>query len=787
MSEETKTIGIVNGGECIFYKGEQIHQIALVVKGTVSASNSYIQYAIGSGNVLGILDISCGEYLFDYKAVEDCTIYYMSFNDYEDLSVLSKAVKEYKDLCASSAEYQIKEIISAYEALNKLSGRIIENIKRNYAEYKILCKDYMINPIINTDIDDLSIEESDENDEFLDKNYIKQLVKLPKEVHKNFFEADSEILKYHLKVEGSLCASLNSKCCQLFLDTMKNFELLYCTGTSNIFAMYSTLALNVGKAKGHISGMLDKMKEINNLIRNTKKVMEEVLGLEFSYDSVRIEDIFKAVESFNSKDKSEDIDSQMLMDYSRSAVEDAILESKDTLKRLVEYADYNREKAQLFEKYLTVYRNLKDKTSTEEDVRKLRKRIADIYYEIYELVFIKAEEENNHERYIDVFLNFGCIDEKMLSNSTIVDLYSDDVIGRIKDINDDENMEQICVFTIRQWLHNIYIGRRQPSKNEFDLDYFEDIRERKKTEKFSEADEARMINDNLAKVRFEISNMFKINNRLTNGQLLTFCPVLMEEDFLKPYREIRVRQMELKKLFDEIVDVDFSAFVREYMYENVQDKISKISIYKQVRPDVILMPNVGIKGTMWQEISGKKRDSRGRFALPIFTSEDIKNILIKIIGAFRWELCRTIQGTYWNDVRERSLTAEYCDYIQFYRKNKDLSDETKEKIKKQLAKCRNSSKEMFIKDYEVWISSESLGLARLNKISRMILFSYCPFSKEYRQKIAAQPMFTEGVAKFERERGKKLKEINNRYTAIKNANGIINDLLNKNLEYIKEQ
>ena len=38
----------------------------------------------------------------------------------------------------------------------------------------------------------------------------------------------------------------------------------------------------------------------------------------------------------------------------------------------------------------------------------------------------------------------------------------------------------------------------------------------------------------------------------------------------------------------------------------------------------------------------------------------------------------------WNDITEPSLTSEYCDYIQFYRKNHDLSAEAKEKIKNAL-------------------------------------------------------------------------------------------------------
>lgn len=51
-------------------------------------------------------------------------------------------------------------------------------------------------------------------------------------------------------------------------------------------------------------------------------------------------------------------------------------------------------------------------------------------------------------------------------------------------------------------------------------------------------------------------------------------------------------------------------------------------------------------------------------------------------------------GNYWNDLREHSLTAEYCDYMQFYKKNKDLSEEIKDKIRTQYKNCRNNTRDV---------------------------------------------------------------------------------------------
>ena len=61
---------------------------------------------------------------------------------------------------------------------------------------------------------------------------------------------------------------------------------------------------------------------------------------------------------------------------------------------------------------------------------------------------------------------------------------------------------------------------------------------------------------------------------------------------------------------------------------------------------------------MWQEISGRRRNSKGRFLLPAFLDTDIDAAMVKLFGRFRWELCRTIQGAAWNNIQVKSLTSE---------------------------------------------------------------------------------------------------------------------------------
>ena len=199
----------------------------------------------------------------------------------------------------------------------------------------------------------------------------------------------------------------------------------------------------------------------------------------------------------------------------------------------------------------------------------------------------------------------------------------------------------------------------------------------------------------------------------------------------------------LEEVINQIRKIDFSVFYREVLFSDPDKGINHENIMKEVLPDIILMPNAGTKAMMWQETAGVKRDTSARFMFPVFTAVDLEDMMIETMGRYRWEICRKIQGVHWNDIREKSLTAEYCDYMQFYRKNFELSADAKEKLKNALFRAKNNYREVFVKDYQNWIKYESRGSYRLNKVSRQILMTYCPFSKELRNELKANPMYQE--------------------------------------------
>jgi len=206
---------------------------------------------------------------------------------------------------------------------------------------------------------------------------------------------------------------------------------------------------------------------------------------------------------------------------------------------------------------------------------------------------------------------------------------------------------------------------------------------------------------------------------------------------------------------------------------------------KEVRPYFILMPNFGTRCIMWQDIAGRKKDTPARLVISAFNLEDLNEILISTFARFRWELCKNMQGARWSDITSKSLTSEYYDYLQFYKKNRDLSEKSKEKVKLIVQKKSNNFKEVFVYDYLQWVKYEANGSPRLNSFVRAILFTYCPFPAEMRNNLAENPMYAQIIKKFERDREAKLKRYENVRLNILKDNGVPGEDFDNNIRFFK--
>jgi hypothetical protein len=770
----------VEKGTTIYNENSQVDSVCIIIKGRVLVLRDGVKIVLGSGNFIGVNDVYAGTYLNTYIAYDDVTFYCFPVQEVEDLSKIFAANKDYRGVMVASLIKNLYETDKVYLSLSANIEQLYVFIKRYYGLYLNAAGRYgnsakAINSIENIVPYDTSFEPDEKK-----MQYYRECAKVSLDVWKNFCGVgDDTISQYILEEVSGLMGQLSGECMEMTSYLEELFTSLTNGSGECLFNSVAKLAIVIQNAGGNGKDLIKILDNIIDQINTIETLFEEKTNRNLKVDRKKMEEIYYILLSTSNTRTDEGQGDSGFPKQELEKAETVEKELSDSLKQIMDYVSFDKDRGANFEKAITDYMNVKDKHSMDDNVRILRKIVMTSFYDLYEKVFFKAYKEEKIPRVIDLFLKYGFLDERMLSQEQLIELYY------LED--GSKNFTGPCsVYNIKEWLIKIYEGEKEPSKNEFDLDYRDVLRDKRKRGEIREPEEKELLENNTQKVIHEIHNMFRYNHRVVNGQISSFVPFLNGENMLQDLNRLFVTAERVNQAVKELMEIDYSIFHREVLYVNEEKGIQKEYIMQQVFPDIILMPTQGHNAVMWQDITGKRKSREGRFLLPIFTELVLKDMLIKVFGRFRWELCRTIQGTAWNNIKYKSLTSEYSDYIQFYRKNRDLSEEAKEKIKLQIQKGRNNLREIFVIDYEAWIKGEAMGGLRLNKVARELLATYCPFSLNIRKRLQGQPLFIDAMARFERNNTKKVRELDLRYRALEKDKIEITEELKETLTFFRD-
>lgn len=769
------SVNQISKGTIIYQKDEEVSSVCLILKGRIEATNNGAKVILGSGSFIGLCDFYMDRYLNSYIAYDDVTFYCFDLEQKDELDGPFLHNNDYKGLATSSLVKYINEINSIYYSLSMRVKQLHEFIIDTYEEYNSLASRLGYEIISIPGMNSIEAYASDYTLDTKKVLYYKDFSKFTLDQWKSFCSAGNSITPYLIEDMSNHIINISVELSDMVDYIISIFPLLINQGNSCLFKNFATLAIKVDEAGGSSKEILELIDAILEQINVTEKLYEEKIGQTLEVDRTRMEEIYFLLLSKGSSRK-EQVETNFKFTVEEQRVVDADLEH--ALNKILNYSGLEEERKESFKTLLNDFRNLRDKNSIDDSIRSLRRKIADLYYMVYEGVFFRSMTDNKVPKVITLFLKYGLLDETFLTKDQLRELYY------LEDSK--KEVEYSKVYNILEWLTLIYQGKKEPSKNEFDMDYTDTLRQKRKRGELSEAEERVLQVDTLSKVSYEIHNMFRYNNRIVNGQISTFIPFLYGENIVQNIKRLHVDSDRVNQVIKSIVDVDYSLFYREELYVNPEAKIVKEYIMEEYYPDIILMPTVGSNGIMWQDISGKKKASSGRFILPQFSDIQLRDLMIKLCGKFRWELCRSVQGTAWNNIKYKSLTSEYADYIQFYRKNKELSQEVREKVKAQIQKGKGNYREIFVLDYEAWIKNELTGALRLNRVAREILATYCPFAKSIRERLSNQPMFVDAMSRNHRENLKKVKELDQKYKAIEKDGSTITKELVQTLAFYRE-
>ena len=723
-------------GTVIFEKGDELTCVVLVLKGRVSLHSSGIMVSIGSGNFLGICDVVRGEHSFTYIAGDGVTVYPLPVNDISRVKKLIDGKAQYRGLLVTSQNFLIRDLNKSLKKLQQTVHELKDFLVQSYETYRKEAQDMGHIPQEIPALDRLSTEVIEDPKLPSGVNYYLEAASVEVEAQRAYLGSKSLIAFRHYMEQCELFPPLIDGCRVYGEWVFKLFRSLI-MDEKNLFTFVTKTALDMKKAgqqSPRISGLVDELIAKTDEV---ERILIETVGTDPKLNRNHMQAMYMAL-------LSDDVDAEVVEDEQDLSV------LNGSLNQILEYSGVEDEVRKTFSTALDGFMRLTDKFGRTKEAMAIRKKVSEPFFVIYEAVLKKSFSDPKPPLAVRLFLTYGYVSEELLTEEDLRTLLSLPDIGA-GDLD--------ChVYTMADWLREIYEGRKLPSKDEFDEDYEEHVRKDHAKDKMA-AELA--MGDRDAKLHFEVDNLFRYADRLVNGNISTFVPVLSSEGILTTLSTAAVTGAAINAAVRKVEKVDYSIFFREIRSYYEEIELNNFTNIDRYTPDFILFPVCGGGCQMWQDVEGKQKTTHARILMPTLSEGDVDSMILRMLAHFRWEKCRTEMGAQWNNYRYPSLTSEYTDYLQFYKKNSDLSAEKKEKVKSQLTQAGNRHRDVFTKDYTDWILKEAVGAMRLNKVSRDILFTYCPIAQEIAAGLVSQTSYADAAKRHTMEQKKIEKNITN--------------------------
>ncbi len=326
-------------------------------------------------------------------------------------------------------------------------------------------------------------EEDSENKLNVEMDYIRRFLTMPKNIKDGFFTYDTNMSLSAANMLYDNLTYIINLLKKEFVETMENMFFMYSNDKESLFNEYSKMALELEKEGKDNEVWAKYTRHIGNIIKNFRKLIKEEYEFDLNIDEEEIDSVIGKLERTSESKETEDERVRVIM-----GAEQIPEEVKNPTKKLIEMSGIDEERAKVLLKGLDEFRKLKDKFNTDDDARKTRRSVTNVFFEIYKEVAKRAIIDGDNSKLVKMFLNYGYMDDELLTPNQIIDLY---------EIRDKTSSKKFNILYIDEWLKKIYDKEEMPSVNGFGQDYKEALREMKKRG---------MISDKEAEEDFESSS-----------------------------------------------------------------------------------------------------------------------------------------------------------------------------------------------------------------------------------------------------------------------------------------
>lgn len=543
----------VKAGETVARRQEKVMEWYLIQEGTVARKIAFAESMLGPNSIIGIMEKEW--FSDDYVAKTDCTLVVIPCKNALDLHMILREHENFRPVFLRTAVEQRHRLICLYEDLQRRAALLHSVAESVYIEYKTLCTEQLLSEQDFAHMENFGPLQMQHKVEDWEINNSNSLVKTYLREYMQLMIKDDSMC-----VGAIMEAAAQMRRVTLGIGEMVNYLLynrdIFCAGSGDdLFHLCYHMAVQM------IRKNLDSAPAKGLMVRITDSM--EKLGI---YTNQQIQEYRDMCENYS---------------VQKTAEERINIAKEDCVAHILTYAGYDRQKILEFKEMLDAYCRLPDKLSVDNEARRIRKEIAGVFYDVYGKAFKHSMTDSSSLSPIMLmFFHFGFMDVKVLGVENANALCS------LADSLDFFHAENI--FTIYGWLKEIYLGNREPSRNEFDNDYNGYLMEQKRTGEITEEQMQEYRRDNMRKVEFEIKNMFQSAHRATSGHITTFMPVITEDDMLNSVEKMALTAERIESAVNKVRQLDYSVLYREVLFSDPDRGINQEWVMKEVLPDVIL-------------------------------------------------------------------------------------------------------------------------------------------------------------------------------------------------------
>ncbi|TGK01678.1 hypothetical protein EHO59_11235 [Leptospira semungkisensis] len=396
-------------------------------------------------------------------------------------------------------------------------------------------------------------------------------------------------------------------------------------------------------------------------------------------------------------------------------------EYKNSLLQILEYSGLNTSHQGEIVRLVGIFKEhpgLLRRQHKEEDYK--------ILIHLYKACFIKFRAHRaSVPKPVLLFLHYFYLDEELFPTKRIKEL--ENAISNFQtSISDLQYAEaKLSIHLLPDWLNLILAGKKKPSKNQLGQSY-EQVKKSELRWNQTLEEENLQSKEYLSHILdWELENL--LSHGLTGISLspnLSY-PISAEDQFYGLTEDNLAFPNNIITQAEKVLKTDPGLFIRQLNDSPSSNQSPDNSSKREMYADCILLPYAGNRGILWQD-SVEDNLSYCRILFPMILGEKLTLIVTKVLGEFRWETERSLRGHKWKESIPASITSEYFNYIENFRRNPHLTVEAKKRVDQQWTKTGKNIKDMFSIDYANWILLEAEGKPRLNRIAREILNRFVP-------------------------------------------------------------